>query len=126
VGDETREGVHTYGWYLKRFITETSAAGATPIVCSLVPRKIWTDGKIARNSQDYGKWAAEAARSGNAPFIDLNETIAREYDRLGEQQVDQLFADEHTHTNRAGAELNAAILVRALRELPLAQFLKAE
>jgi len=27
--------------------------------------------------------ASEVARSENVPFIDLNETIAREYDRLG-------------------------------------------
>src|SRR5436305_7465172 len=55
-GDETREidnpitkqheVVHTYGWYLRKFITDTKAKGATPIVCSLVPRKIWKDGKI--------------------------------------------------------------------------------
>ncbi len=69
------------------------------------------------------------ARSENVPFIDLNETIAREYDRLGTEKVDGLFADEHTHTNRAGAELNAAIVatsIRALPAIPLAKFLTAQ
>jgi lysophospholipase L1-like esterase len=126
-GDETRGGIHTFGWYLKQFVAETRAMGATPVICSLVPRKIWKDGKIARNSEDYGKWAADVARSENAPFIDLNETIAREYDRLGAEKVDPLFADEHTHTSRAGAELNASIVaagLRSLKQIPLAQFLR--
>jgi hypothetical protein len=32
--------------------------------------------------------------------------------------VNGLFADAHTHTSRAGAELNAAIVTAALRALP--------
>jgi lysophospholipase L1-like esterase len=113
---------------LRQFVLETRAKGATPIVCSLIPRKIWRDGKIARNSEDYGKWAAEVARSENTPFIDLNELIAREYDRLGAEKVEPLFADEHTHTTRAGAELNASIVangIRSLREISLAKFVMA-
>jgi lysophospholipase L1-like esterase len=137
-GDETREVaqpgggkpevVHTFGWYLKQFVAETRAKGATPIVCSLIPRKIWTDGKIARNSQDYGKWAAEVARSEKTPFLDLNELIAREYDRMGTEKVEPLFADEHTHTTRAGAELNASIVatgIRSLKEVSLAKFVRS-
>jgi lysophospholipase L1-like esterase len=125
VGDETQDGVHTFGWYLRQFVAETRSQGATPVICSLVPRKIWKDGRIARNSEDYGKWAAEVARSENVSFIDLNETIAREYDRLGSAKVDELFADEHTHTNRSGAELNASIVAAGVRAIPLAQFLTA-
>ena len=35
------EVVHTFGWYMRKYVAETKAKGATPIVCSLVPRKIW-------------------------------------------------------------------------------------
>ena len=41
-----REVVHTYGWYLRKFVADTLAKRATPIVCSPVPRKAWRDGKI--------------------------------------------------------------------------------
>jgi lysophospholipase L1-like esterase len=128
VGDEMQEDVHTFGWYLKQFVAATRAKGATPIVCSLVPRKIWQDGKIVRNDEDYAKWAREVAQSEKTPLLDLNEWIAREYDRLGVEKVEPLFADEHTHTSRQGAELNAAIVAKGLRELtvvPLASYLKA-
>lgn len=111
------ETVHTFGWYLRKYIAETRAKGATPIVCSLVPRKIWKDCKIVRNSEDYANWAEEIAKQEKVQFINLNELIAAEYDQLGEQKVEPLFADPHTHTSRAGAELNAEIVVRGLNKL---------
>ena len=111
------ETVHSYGWYLRKYIADAKAKGATPIVCSPVPRKMWRDGKIGR-SNDYGKWAAEVAKSEKVEFIDLNERIARRYDELGPEKVEPLFGDEHTHTSRAGAELNAACVVEGLRALP--------
>jgi hypothetical protein len=112
------ETVHTYGWYLKRFIADARAKGATPIVCSLIPRKTWKDGKIVRNSTTYQKWAAEVAASEHTGYIDLNETIAARYDALGPEKVDPLFGDPHTHTSRAGAELNAQVVVEGIRTLP--------
>lgn len=134
-GDEIREidnpitkqheVVHTYGWYLRKFIADTKSKGATPLVCSLVPRKIWKDGKVTR-STDYAKWAAEVAQSESVAFLDLNEIIARRYDDLGPEKVEALFADPHTHTSLPGAELNAHCVVEALKGLmenPLAAYL---
>jgi hypothetical protein len=110
--------VHTYGWYMKKYIADTLAKGAIPIVCSPIPRKIWADGKVVRNAENYGGWARQAAESQGAAFIDLNEIIARRYDAVGEAQVEPLFADPHTHTSRAGAELNAESVVAGLKSLP--------
>ena len=121
------EIVHTYGWYLRQFIADAKAKGATPIVCSLVPRKIWKDGKIVRNSDTYGKWAAEVAAQEKVGLVDLNEIIARKYDALGAEKVEPLFGDEHTHTSRAGAELNADCVIeglKGLRENPLGGYFK--
>jgi len=139
VGDDTREvdnpitkkreAVHTYGWYLKRFIADTRAKGATPIVCTLIPRKIWKDGKIARNGDTYAGWARQVAESEKAPLIDLNEIIARQYDALGAENVEPLFGDPHTHTSRAGAELNAQSVISGLKGLesdPLAAYFSAK
>ena len=138
-GDESRvvtnkvsgkiETVHTYGWYLRKYITDAKARGATPIVLSLVPRKIWKEGKVVRASNDYGKWAAEAARAEGVLFVDLNEIVARHYEDLGAEKVNGLFADEHTHTNPAGAQLNAQSVVeglRGLKDCALTKYLKAD
>jgi len=56
-----REEVHTYGWYLRRIIGEARQKGAAVVVCSPVPRNVWSDGKVKR-SDGYGIWAAEAAQ----------------------------------------------------------------
>ena len=114
------ETVHSYGWYLRKFIADARAKGAIAIVCSPIPRKNWdANGAIVRASGDYSRWAADVAQSQGAPFIDLNELIARRYDELGHDAVMQLFPqvtpDEHTHTNLAGAELNARIVVAGLK-----------
>lgn len=112
------EVVHTYGWYMRKYIEETKAKHAMPIVCSMVPRKIWKDSKIVRNASDYAGWAEKVARSQGVPFINLNEIIAARYDDLGPEKVDPLFGDEHTHTTRAGAELNAECVIVGLKSLP--------
>jgi lysophospholipase L1-like esterase len=144
IGEETEEidnlltkkheVVHTYGWYLRKFIADTKAKGATPVVCSLVPRKIWDEqGKIGRNKDTYAGWAAAVATAEGVGFIDLNEIVAAKYDALGRDAVMKLFPqvtpDEHTHTNRPGAELNAQIVVaglKALRPNPLEKFFSAK
>ncbi len=123
------EIVYSYGWYLRKFIADAKAKGATPIVCSLIPRKIWKDHKIVRNSDDYGKWASETAKSQNVAFIDLNNIIAAQYNVLGEEKVEPLFADPHTHTSLAGAQLNAESVIKGLKALkkdPLSKFFSAK
>jgi lysophospholipase L1-like esterase len=111
------ETVHTYGWYIRKIVQDAKAKGATPIVCSLIPRKTWKDGKIARNKDDFAGWAQQVAEQEHVGFLDLNEAIARRYDALGEAAVEPLFGDPHTHTSRAGAELNAEVVVSCLKAL---------
>jgi lysophospholipase L1-like esterase len=109
------EVVHTYGWYLRRFIADARERGVTPIIASLVPRKSWTDGHI--NRAPYAAWAAEVAASTKTAFIPLNEIIARRYEAVGPEAVEKFFADANTHQTRAGAELNADSVVAGLKAL---------
>ena len=138
-GEETREienpilkqheSVRTFGWYLRKYVAETRAKGATPILCSLIPRKIWKDGKIVRNTDTYAGWTREVADATKTDFIDLNEITARKYDALGPAAVEPLFGDPHTHTTAAGAIMNAESLVaglKALRNDPLAKDFSAK
>ena len=120
------EEVHSFGWYEKTIIVEARAKGATPMVCSLIPRNSWKNGRATRNQADYAGWAGQVAAAENAPFLDINEIIARQYDLLGQEKVQALFiAGAGPHTSRAGAETNAACVVAALKSLkenPLAKF----
>ena len=123
------EVVYSFGGYLRKYIADIRAKGAIPIVCSLVPRKTWKDGKISRDKDNYGGWAEQVAHAEAVPFIDLNELIAQRYDALGPEKVDPLFGDPHTHTSAAGAELNAQCVIAGLKllpENPLASYLRGE
>ncbi|WP_192350123.1 rhamnogalacturonan acetylesterase [Algoriphagus sp. Y33] len=115
--DGSPETVHTYGWYLEKFISDTKAKGATPIVASMIPRNKFQDGETERANQDFGKWAKESARKQGASFIDLNSIVADQYDKWGQEVVKGLFERDHTHTNKAGARINAWSVTEGLRDL---------
>ena len=120
------EVVHTYGWYMRKMVTETKAKGAIPIVLSLTVRNIWTNGHVERGPGKFGEWAAEVAHSQNVLFIDVTKLIADKYEQLGEERVKELFATDHTHTNPAGAALNASAVLTGLTMLkghPLNKYL---
>jgi rhamnogalacturonan acetylesterase len=122
------EVVHTYGWYMRKFVRDTKAKGATPIVVSQVPRNIWTDGKVERVAGTYGGWAAEVAKSQKAFFIDLNEIVAKQYDALGPDKLSkEYFLTDHTHTTPVGARLNAESVIvglKTLKDCPLNKYIK--
>lgn len=140
-GDESRvvtnkttgkiETVFSYGWYLRRYISDAKAKGATPIVLSLVARDMWKDGKVIRATDNQTKWAAEAAAQGGAAFIDLNDLTATRYEKAGQERTHtQLFGtNDHTHTTPLGAAVNAECVVaglRALTKCELKDFLRAK
>lgn len=122
-----QEIVHTYGWYLSKFVQEAKAKGVVVIICSPIPRNQWKDGKVLRSVDSYAQWAEKIAKKEKVSFIQLNELVADDYDSLGEAQVNSYFPSDHTHTNLAGAQKNAAIIVKALQRLTkngLSKFLK--
>ena len=125
--DSTIETVHTYGWYLKKFVNDAKAKGATAIICSMIPRNQFVDGKVKRADNDFGKWAKEVAIGEGAFFIDLNKITADKYDALGPDEVKKFFPGDHTHTNEEGAKVNAASVaegIRLLKDLQLNNYLK--
>lgn len=126
------ETFHTFGWYLQQFGKETREQGATPIICSLTPRKNWTDdGHFRRDNTTHATWAAEVARTNDVPFVDLYELIARKYESLGTNAVDKLYVPsprEKLHTGWDGAVTNSECVIAGLNGLkgnPLAPFLSA-
>jgi len=137
-GDETEEIdniltkkheiIHSYGWYIRKYCEDTEAKGAIPIVCSRVPGNSWDKGKTVQAAEDYAKWAEETAKKENAFYVNLNKIIALKYDAIGETGVkSKYFLTDHTHTNEAGAILNASAFaegVRSLKNCKLSKYIK--
>ena len=113
------EVVHTFGWYLRKFIADAKAKGAAgEIVLSPDPKNSWQAGKAVRPA-NFAEWARQAAAEENVPFVDAGELIAEKYDSLGQETVTQkYFPEKETeHTDWAGAILNARCIVAGIMGL---------
>jgi lysophospholipase L1-like esterase len=122
------ETVHTFGWYLRKMISDTRSRGATPILMTLTRTNNWDNGRIACPSDTYRLWDWQTARNEKVAIVDLSRIIADRYQREGRSAVTAQFINDTVHTNVDGAEKNAADAVsglRALRELPFRKMLSA-
>ena len=132
IAGQTRETVHSYGWYLRKYITDTRAKRATPILLTVTIRNIWVndaDGNL-RIERDMGfrDYEYQIAASENVPVVDMATAEADRLEALGPEKTALLFPIDHTHTSAEGAERNAESAVIALRNAnsPLTSYLKPD
>ena len=129
IGDETQEidnilthqheVVHSYGWYMRKYVSDVKSTGATPIIFSLVPRNSWKDGKVVRSGESsYSGWSRQISKQTETEFVDHNEIIAAGLDALGPEKTAPLFADAKLHASPAGAVFNARMAISGLKALP--------
>jgi lysophospholipase L1-like esterase len=125
-----KETVYTYGEYMRRFLCETKAKGAHPILMSLTPRNAWDDKDstiITRVNKSFGLWAKQVAGAEEIPFIDLNDISARKYEKFGKDKVKYMFYLDRIHTSAFGARVNAESAAEGIRNYPellLSKYLK--
>jgi lysophospholipase L1-like esterase len=114
-----REVVHSYGWYLRKFVSDARSKGATALILSPVPRNYWKD-KVTFNNVllDYTRLAQEVARAAGLTYIDMNSALVAQYTPLGQDAVTRAFFTslDKTHTSPAGAKNAARIFASELRK----------
>jgi rhamnogalacturonan acetylesterase len=127
LADGSKETVHTFGWYIRKYIADTRAKGATPILLSLTIRNIWTDGHIERD-MGYDGYIHQIAEAEKVAFVDMATVAADGFEKLGQTEAAKYFPVDHTHTSAAGAELNAQFMVEALKQAksPLVRYMAAQ
>lgn len=129
---KTTETIHTYGWYYRKYIADTRAKGATPMILTVTVRDIWTpgaDGKLhIERDMGYREYDQQIAAAAKIDLIDMATVAADKFQMLGPMTTRMLFPIDHTHTSAVGAEMNAASVVTALRNAnsPLVQYLAPE
>jgi lysophospholipase L1-like esterase len=130
IAGQTAETIHTYGWYIRKYIADTRAKKANPILLTLTIRNIWVndaDGNL-HIERDMGlrDYEYQIATQEQIPIIDMATVEADRLDALGQENTALLFPIDHTHTSAEGAEQNAESVVIALRNAnsPLAAYLK--
>ena len=126
--DGTYELVYSFGWYLKKFIDDVREKGATPILVSLTPRNEWSNGKIERRNDTYGKWYRDVVSQTGVEFIDLHNIMADYLDKKCgcKAKADKYYNHDHTHSSLLGAKTNAHNIAIGLKAIhsKLASYLK--
>ena len=124
------EVVHTYGWYLRKYINDARAKGMTPILCTPIPhcpKEPVPAGDVEKSP--YVEMATAVAQQEKVAFINLNQLTLRRYAELTPAEIKAKYFTpaDGTHTSPAGAEVNVQSVLEGLRQLPacpLASFLK--
>lgn len=120
------ETVYTFGQYLRFYIDETLAKGATPILCSRTPRYGFSNGKCNMES-NYRSWGKAIAQEKGVSYIDQEYYVAQRYTTFGEWKTYQYFnADNTLHPGLHGAwecAYGAALAIAADPENPLHPYL---
>lgn len=138
-GDETKEidnpltmkkeTVHTYGWYLRKYVADAREKKLTVVILAPVPRCPQKEvEKGAAEKNPYVGWAEEVATAEKVPFVNLNKLVMAHYAELKPADIKEKYftAADNTHTSPAGAERNAACVadgLRALKDVPLKDYL---
>jgi len=117
---QKKEIVHTYGWYLRKYISDARAKGMTPIICSPVPHVPKKEVKAGDVEKwDYVRDAGLVATNENTLFINLNQISISHYAGMTPAEIKAKYftTADNTHSSPAGAELNAASVIEGLKTL---------
>jgi lysophospholipase L1-like esterase len=126
---------------MKRFIAETRAKGATPILVTAMNRRNFDEaGKINMTLGDYPQATRDVAAEEKVGLIDLNAMSKTLFEAMGPDGTLKAFVHypagtfpgqaaelkDDTHFNAYGAYELARAIVQAIREqhLPLEKFLR--
>jgi lysophospholipase L1-like esterase len=116
---------------LLRFINETKAKNAIPVLLTPVSRRRFKDGKAIESHELYSALVREVAANTGVHFIDLDKKSIELYQQLGDEKSKLLFLQlkpgehpnypdgkiDNTHFNELGARLIAQIVLAEIKEL---------
>jgi lysophospholipase L1-like esterase len=114
---ESTDAKTDYKDYLRRFVDETRAAGATPVlVTPMFRRRFGPDGKLIDGLLPYVTAMKEVAAQRNVALVDLHAASGALFERLGPKDSAALgdSADDATHFNEKGARAMADLVMKGL------------
>lgn len=136
----------TYKEYLRKYVEETRALGATPVLVGAICRKYFTGSTIRRNGRhdlgdDFSLLTASGIKEGNkvgeddhtydypyqmrlvademgVSYIDLTTATKKLYESYGDAKANELLfdGDGSTHTSAMGATLIARLCAQLLQK----------
>src|ERR1700754_3609184 len=88
---QTTETIHSYGWYIRKYIADTRAKHATPILLTVTIRNIWAndaDGKLhIERDMGFRDYEYKLGASEGVPVIDMATVEADRLEALGPEKT---------------------------------------
>ena len=108
-----------------RYVDETRAAGAQPVLITSLARRTFRDGKIESTLTPYVEAVKRLAAEKHVPLVDLHALSIAQLEAMGPEAAAvfdpvKKTADQqpdHTHLGAKGADLVAALVVTELQKV---------
>ena len=113
----------TYREFMTRYIDETRAIGAKPILVTSLVRRQWDNsgsGKINSSLTPYAEAVKELAKEKNVPLVDLHARSKELCEQLGKEKCNEFSPTkennqiDNTHLNAKGSVMFGQLVVEEL------------
>ncbi|KAK0360833.1 hypothetical protein LTR94_025771, partial [Friedmanniomyces endolithicus] len=129
--------------YIRRYVDDVRAAGATPVLVTPLVRRTFQDGRLINDLEPWAEAVRKVAAETDAALIDLNALSLEAIEALGPQKAEFLaqlprgsappapraqtevndrptgayrLSFDDTHLGEEGADFIAALMARALAD----------
>ncbi len=101
---------------LRRYVDESRAAGAVPVLVTPVARRTYENGKVSTTLTPYANAMKKVGREKEVPVIELHAASLELFARLGDEASIDLTAspEDRTHFSRKGARAVARLMAGAI------------
>ncbi len=111
----------TYREWMSRYVDESRAAGAVPVLVTSMTRRNFRNGKIHTILGPYTQTARDLARERDVPLVDLHAASIALLNQLGPAESETLGPvtngrPDRTHLSARGQAVMAALLADLLRQ----------
>lgn len=124
-----------YGLYksnLEKFVKETQAKGAIPVLFTPIPRRAFKNGKLSETHGEYPEVVRQVSQELEVLLIDLNQLATDNINSLGEEASKEIYLwvdpcnnypdgiQDNTHLSEKGAHQIASLALTDIKKkIPL-------
>lgn len=111
----------TYREYMSRYVDESRAAGAVPVLVTSMTRRNFRDGKVTTLLGDYAQAVRDLAREKDVPLVDLHAASIELLNQLGPAESETLGPmvngrRDRTHLSDRGKTVFGALVADLLSQ----------
>jgi len=85
----------TFAANIRRYIAETRANGAVPVIVTSLSRRTYKDGKVVEDLKAYATAARQVALEENVTVVDLNAISTGMLNKMTQEDADRFDATAH-------------------------------